>query len=763
MLVAMKRSVRDTSRLRRLALSRSNVRRLALGGALAFLAATLYVAVLWWRLPDLTAIRGMDRMAQATTVFDRNDHIAFTLYTEQRIVVPLDQISPNLRKAVVAIEDHRFYQHHGFDVVRIGAAALTDLRHLGFVEGASTITQQLAKLSFLSPERTIGRKLQELMLAARIEHTFTKDQILEMYLNKVFFGDGLYGAEAAARGYFDEHASELTVSQAALLAGLVKSPVRYAPTENLHRALERRDLVLQAMLDTGAIDRTIFDQARASHVTLHDGLQAPGRAGYAKAAVLQELLDRFGAESVYEKGLRVYTTLDMDMQLAAEKAVAASLDDVTRRRAAWLKRSPRRAKVEQAADATNPLQAALLALDPDTGAIRAMVGGRDFRESAFNRAVQARRQPGSAFKPFVYAAALESGFTPATLITHLDDPIPTPAGDWTPDDGHVSGDAITLRDALRVSSNRAAVHLVEEVGIPRAVRFAQSMGVGEVPSVPSMALGAGDVTLESMTAAYSAFINGGMVPHPLLIRRVESRDGTLLYQAQPSSTRVIQATTAFLMADMLAGVVNAGTGSGVRQLGFTLPAGGKTGTTNSVRDAWFVGFTPHLATGVWVGFDQPRTILPNGFASNIAVPLWTAFMKTATRRDAPDWIAPPPGITTADVCRLSGKLATDGCRSAEVVGADGQLERVSTAYTEYFVEGTEPTTYCDLHPSRSFAGRLASLFSGGGPPSPPPAVNEPHDPGRERVGPVTDSSMPPPPPRPRKKRGFWARLFGIGR
>jgi penicillin-binding protein 1A len=413
------------------------------------------------------------------------------------------------------------------------------------------------------------------------------------------------------------------------------------------------------------------------------------------------------------------------------------------------------------------LQAALVAMDPQTGDVRAMVGGRDFNASTFNRAVQARRQPGSAFKPFVYATALEAGFTPATMIDHLDDPIDTLQGAWTPEDEHLDAPALSLRTALRTSSNRAAVRLLQEVGISRTVASAKQLGVGDVPGVPSLALGSGEVTLQAMTAAYAAFANKGLVPQPLLIRRVEDRDGHVLFESNASATRAISETTAFLMSSMLADVVNAGTGYRARQMGFTLPAAGKTGTTNDFNDAWFVGYTPRLVAGVWVGFDQPHTILPNGFAADLAVPLWTRFMKVATRGDKPDWPVPPAGITTATVCRLSGKLATEGCQDVEVVNNSGHIERRSMVYTEYFARGTAPDSYCDLHPTHGLMTKIAGLFGAGDHPPPPqvPRADLPPPPAAATSGtapePAPVAAAAPEPPK--KKRGFWSRLFGIGR
>ena len=727
-------------------------------------------------LPDKEAIARIWQMDQATAIYDDRDQLAFTIFREQRRVASLSDVSPHLIHAILAIEDQRFYDHGGFSLGRTAAAAVANLRHHRALQGGSTITQQLARQTFLTPEKTIHRKLQELILAWRLEATFSKDEILELYLNKVYFGDGLYGIDAASLGYFGKFPAELSVSEAALLAGLVKSPSGYAPTANLERAIARRNLVLQAMLDTGAIDRATWKSARATKVVLRDGLRAAEPHGqYFKEQVRQELVERFGWERVYRGGLRVYSTIDMPMQEAAEAAAATTLEQINARRQAIEARRAAAKKRAPLADPA-PLQAALVAMDPATGQVRAMVGGRDFGASHFNRAVQARRQPGSAFKPFVYAAALELGYTPASLIDHLNDPIDTLQGAYAPADGHSSGDAMTLRTGLRTSSNRAAVRLLQEIGIPHAVQYAKAMGVGDVPSVPSLALGSGEVTLVSMTAAYAAFANQGRVPSPVLIRRVEDRDGALLYQSEQVSSRAISEITAFLMSNMLADVINSGTAAGARQLGFKLPAAGKTGTTNDFNDGWFIGFTPKLVAGVWVGFDQPHTILPNGFAADIAVPFWTAFMRVATANDKPEWFAPPGGVTTARVCRMSGKLASEGCEHVEVVGKDDQIETRSMVYTEYFSRGTEPTEYCDMH-SASF-GTVAGLVA-----EQPPGNTNVLTPGAIRTSgavgtssqsdPTTTTddtvtlpiSVPsaqivPPPPERERKTGFWSRVFG---
>ena len=531
-------------------------------------------------------------MAQATTILDAADKPAFIIFKEQRIEVPIGRISPNMIKAVVSVEDQRFFEHSGVDGVRVAAAVVKNIQARRRAEGGSTITQQLARQSFLSRDKTYRRKLKEVILAAYLEKMYSKNEILEVYLNKVYFGDGLYGVEAASRGYFAKSASDLTIAEAALLAGLIQSPSSYAPTVNLTRAIARRNVVLQAMVASGAIDQPAADRAKSSEVKLVNGLEIRESSGlYFKEQVRRELVDRFGWERVYQGGLRVHTTMDTTLQRSAETLVEKGLSDVEQRRGF---RHPVRVKQLPVKDGERPayLQGALVAMDPATGYVRAMVGGRDFGESSFNRAVQAKRQSGSAFKPFVYAAALEAGYSPGSVITRLNEPIETPQGGWLPEDEHSSASSMTLRTALRTSSNRAAVQLLNTVGIPQAVGYAQKLNVGTPPSVPSLALGASDVTLISLTAAYGAFANGGTVRQPVLIRRVEDSDGTVLYSDQSTAHRAVSESTAFLMSSMLADVVNSGTAYRARQSGFTLPAAGKTGTTNGYVDAWFVGFTP---------------------------------------------------------------------------------------------------------------------------------------------------------------------------
>jgi penicillin-binding protein 1A len=723
-------------------------------------------------LPDRDELRRIGEMAQATTILDAAGAPAFTIFREQRIEVPIARMSPHLVEAIIAIEDQRFFEHHGVDGVRVLGAVAANLREGRRAQGGSTITQQLARQSFLTPDKTWRRKLQEVMLAQRLERNYTKHEILELYLNKVYFGDGLYGVEAASLGFFGRHASELDLPQAALLAGLVKSPSSYAPTVSLERAVSRRNVVLQAMAESGSIDAAAARAAKQVKVDLVDGLhREEPRGQYFKEQVRQALVEKFGWQRVYQGGLRVRTSYDPALQEAAEKRVAEQLEAIEAQRAkrAKARAGARKTSTEPEPPADPPLQAALVALDPKTGAVRALVGGRDFDESRFNRAAQARRQPGSAFKPFVFAAAIEQGFTPASIIDHLGDPVMTVQGAWTPEDEHATSDSMTLRTALRTSSNRAAVRLLQQVGIERAVKYARDLGVGSVPSVPSLALGSGEVTLLAMTAAYASFANGGLLPSPTLIHRVETADGEVLLDAAPAPRRVLSETTAFLVTSMLADVVNYGTAYRARSLGFTLPAAGKTGTTNDFVDAWFVGFTPSLVTGVWIGFDQPRTILPNGFAGDLAVPLWAKFMKDATKGSKAAWYATPKGIGSAQVCRLSGLLPNHGCDDVEVIDDEGNVEHRSMVYTEFFLRGQQPTEECPLHPGESLIGKFAGVFGKDGPaPTPATAVGLPpaSAPGEPEVE-ATTGTEPAAPAQAetpkKKKRGFWARVFGVGK
>ena len=718
-------------------------------------------------LPGKEALRGIGDMAQATTIYDAGDKPVFTIFKEQRIEVPFERISPHLIKAVLAVEDQRFFDHRGVDAIRVAAAAVNNVREGRRAEGGSTITQQLARQSFLSRDKTYRRKVKEVILAAHLEKLYEKKEILELYLNKVYFGDGLYGVEAASRGYFGKAAADVNVAEAALLAGLIQSPSSYAPTVNMDRAVARRNVVLQAMVSAGALDAPTAEQLKKSKVELKNGLDVRETYGlYFKEEVRKALVERFGWERVYQGGLRVYTTMDTALQQAAEKIVEDGLEDIEKRSGF---KHPRRGKQPiKEGQAPAYLQGALVSIDAATGHVVALVGGRDFRESRFNRTTQAKRQSGSAFKPFVFAAALEAGHSPATVITRLNEPIDTLQGKWVPEDEHSRASAMTMRQALKTSSNRAAVQMLQTVGISNAVSYAEKMNIGTPPSVPSLALGTSEVTLMSLTAAYGAFASGGVLRQPVMIRRVEDSDGKVLYSDPGKSERVVSESTAFMMASMLSDVVNHGTGYRARQAGFTLPAAGKTGTTNDYVDAWFVGFTPRVITGVWVGFDQPSTIIANGYGGELAVPIWAGYMKTATRGDKSGWLEKPADVVGVTVCRVSGKLPNHGCSNIQTITPEGWTEWRSALYTEFFRKGTQPNSVCPLHADTTYV--TAETASEEGLPRPAAGATGPPS----APVPTTGSPAPAPPPpapaeppregvkkeEPEKKRGFWGRLFG---
>jgi 1A family penicillin-binding protein len=668
-------------------------------------AATALVAGLFINLflvvPGPGGIESARKMPVSTLVYDMRDRPVFNIFTEHRMLVGLNEISPYMLHAVLAIEDERFFKHNGIDPWRIGGAAVANLKAGQIVQGGSTITQQLARKTFLNDGTTAWqkwfRKVREVVLAVRLETAFSKDEILTMYLNRIYFGRGYYGIEAAAQGYFDKKASALTLDEAALLAGLIQAPSAYAPPSNLERALARRAVVLKRMQAIGAISQDQAKRALAAKVHLRRGLGQPRFGEYFRNRVAQELIDRFGEDMVWNSGLRVYTTVDPLMQRAAEGALTAGLTQIERRRGFS---GPKLESDDAVANGrTAYLQGAFVALDPRNGHVRALVGGRDFDDSTFDRVTEARRQAGSAYKPFVFAAAIERGANPATLIRGINETTRVSGVDWRPDNLRDFGvDAMTMREALRTSNNRAAVRVLKTVGISNAVGAAVKLGLAAPPPVPSLVLGSGEVSLLSMTSAYGAFANSGKVHAPVFVRRVENSKGVVLWQNTPESHQAISPTTAFLMADMLADVIDRGTASRARQEGFLLPAGGKTGTTNEYKDAWFVGFTPTLVAGVWAGFDDPRPVAPNGYAAGLVVPIWAKFMRAATAGSPGSWLKTPADVTSVEVCMASGLRPTAGCA----------MEGQSVRY-EYFRRGTEPQEWCELHGGRSFFEKLGSF------------------------------------------------------
>jgi penicillin-binding protein 1A len=593
---------------------------------------------------------------------------------EQRHDVPIAAISPHLQHAFVAVEDHRFFLHPGIDPIALGRAILRNLREPGTVEGGSTITQQLARTLFLSNRRSYARKAREAVLATLIEAQLTKQQILELYLNRIFLGAGIYGVEAMAERVFGKTAKDVTIAESALIAGLARAPAALSPWSNLDGAIDRSHIVLARMRESGFITGTEERDARRARLRVRPfRSDSDGRHGYAKAYLRQRFRDAFGGD--HPPDWRVDTTFVPALQDAAERAIENGLRRTGK----------------------PGLQAALVAIDPATGNVLALVGGRDYQSSAFNRASRSRRQPGSAFKPFVFAAALERGLSPVSILQGLNRIEPQGPDEWTPrnvrDD---APDTLTLRAALIESNNRAATLLQQQVGTRRVLQLASRAGLEDLPDVPSLALGTGLVTPLALTTAFSVFPNGGLAVRPRDITRVrDARGGTALEQAVDTE-RVLAPEVAFQMVSLLGDVIDRGTGSPARRLGVRFPAGGKTGSTDDFKDAWFVGFSSSLVAGVWVGFDRPETIGREAFGARYALPIWAEFMQRAARIRPPGDFERPAGLQEETLCAISYLKPVDGC----------------PIYSEYFKEGDQiPDRLCPLHRG-SVRQRLARTVQG---------------------------------------------------
>ncbi|MBI4251929.1 MAG: PBP1A family penicillin-binding protein [Candidatus Tectomicrobia bacterium] len=609
------------------------------------------------------------RPSLTTFVYDAGGRLVGSFAAEQRRLLSLSEIAPSMRQAAVAVEDERFYRHWGVDPWGILRAALANLRSGGISEGASTITQQLVRLLTLQRERSLKRKVVEAIVSIRLEMALTKDQILERYLNQVYFGRGAYGVAAAARTYFNKDASALTVPEAALLAGLIQAPGRFRPFDNPGPSLERRAHVLWRMEVAGHL--TAGEAERLAQSPLDLRAPEPVRiGGHFLEHVRRQLEEMYGSELVYRGGLRVHTTLRLDAQEAAEASVRQGVEKLVARR--W----PQRSKEP----GWRAPEAALLAVDARTGAVRAMAGGVDFGQSKFNRAVQALRQPGSSFKPIVYAAAVDMGFTPVDSV--LDAPIVMEGGGrvWKPENYSRSFHGrLSLREALAESRNTASIRLMGALGMSRLIGFARSLGIrSEISPTLSSALGASAVTLQEMVAAYSVFAAGGIHRVPYAIDRIEDGAGRGIYRHEDRPERAIRPEVAYVVTHMLKSVVEGGTARGAAVLG--RPLAGKTGTTNEFRDNWFIGFTPDLVAGVWLGFDLPQPMGYGETGGRNAVPIFVDFFR-AVSRDMPvkDFV-PPPGVEFVRVDKETGHLATRVTRKA---GFD------------VFVQGTAPTQYAD--------------------------------------------------------------------
>jgi penicillin-binding protein 1A len=643
-------------------------------GGIGALAAT---GLIFWAIRDLPQVPSpLGRIIETppTEIFAASGERVMLI--GGREAVPLNQVAPSFIQAVIATEDHRFWTHHGVDKLRTLKALWITLFQRGRIQGASTITQQLAKNLFFSFERTWMRKFREMLVALQIESQYDKREILEAYVNQIPFGARAYGIEQAARIYFDKPASALTLGESALLAGLPKSPTRYNPYRHMDRARQRQQVVLQRMAATGYISAAQAEAEAAVPPTLRRGEDHLRSGSYFIDHVVRDLEARYGPEVVYHGGLQVTTTLDPHLQQMALEAVHEGL-----------------AQLDEVLGATegpgqDPVQAALVAVETQTGAVRAMVGGRAYHETEYNRAVHNQRLPGSGFKPFVYYSALDIlGLHPASAV--VDRPVSIPvvgAADWRPRnfEGRHQGRMI-LKRALMRSVNSVAAQLVAQVGPQAVIQTARRCGItSDLAPVYSVALGTSGVSPLEMAGAFSTLATGGVRHAPFWIRRVEDARGRILDEHIVSGERTLDPVRTYQLVDMMRGVVDQGTAAVVRRKGFTLPAAGKTGTTNDYRDAWFTGFTPTLCASVWIGYDQQRPLRDARGAGITggrgAAPIWTDFMRRATEGEPARDFTVPEQIRFELVDPIEGaRLSVAGPHAVRVALGPGQHVSASDA------------------------------------------------------------------------------------
>lgn len=630
------------------------------------LPASAFLADPQQDLPHLDKLEIFQPGEPSILYSDRDEPFA-SLAPEFRIFVPLARVPKLVQEAILDAEDAQFYQHGAISLKGMARAAIRNLASARLKEGGSTITQQLAKSLFLSAERTLTRKIKEIQLAQEIERIYSKDKILEMYLNTIYFGGGAYGIEAAARTYFGKSVGQLTLAEATVLGGLPKAPSSYSPFSNLKKAKERRDYVLRRMEKEGHVTAAQARAAKRLPITLAPLFKGRGIAPAFVDYVRKELEPKYGRVLLTRGGLRIYSTLNLDMQRTAMDAIRRGLVGIEKAQ------GPKR---KAGASDQGMLEGALVALDPRTGQIRAMVGGRDYARSQFNRAVQARRQPGSAFKPFVYAAAFEHGFNPASLMD--DYPVSYSIAqngrmvEWKPENfDHQFRGPVTLRRALEESINVPTVRLLEAVGIEPVISLAHRMGLAsELRREYALALGVSEVSLLELTSAYGVLADGGIRVPPTSVRRVTAPNEDILEASEVTGERVLPEEVAFLVTSVLEGAVERGTAKRARIPGQGVAA--KTGTSQDAADLWLMGYTPRLAAGLWVGYDQPRPLGSQESAGRLVAPIWADFMRRVLHDLPPETATIPDRVFSATVNYLTG-LPT---------GPDDPQ-----AITEYFIRG----------------------------------------------------------------------------
>lgn len=597
---------------------------------------------------------------EPSRILDANGIIITTLSEENRVSVTLDNISPYMQQAIVAIEDARFYQHHGIDPAGLARALWVNIKAGEIVEGGSTISQQLVKNLYLSPERTIVRKIEEIFLTIQLERKHTKKEILEMYLNQIYFGQGAYGVEAAARTYFNKPAKDLGLAESAMLAGVPRAPSIYAPSQNFEGAKARQATVLNRMVDLGMISREEAQNAGGQYLQPLKVPVSVRKAPYFTNEIMNYIEKNYsdGLEILYSGGLSIYTTLDLNMQEAAEKAVSQGLNE-----------------------SAPELDGALVAIDPKTGQVKAMVGGKNYARSQLNRAL-ARFQPGSAFKPFLYAAAIDSGYTPGSTITC--EPVSFPQANGTsyePHDfqGGYHDRPFTLKEALYTSDNVVAVRLNDYVGPARVADYARRMGItSPLRPVLSLPLGTSEVTPLELAGAYGPLANKGIKTETYFIQKITDRTGRVLEEHRPKMEQAIDEKIAYVVSDMLTAVLQPGGTAANISAAIERPAAGKTGTTENLKEAWFVGYTPDLVAAVYIGYDdKSKEVGQTG--SQIAAPIWASFVKVSLKNVPASGFTMPAGVIRVNICAEDGLLA-----------GPFTTKSIETA----FIQGTEPIAVC---------------------------------------------------------------------
>ncbi len=622
-------------------------------------------------LPELNKLKHYEP-SQATRVYSDDHRVIGTFYIEKRVFVPLAEMPAEIYQAILAVEDARFYEHKGFDPFRIMGAFIRNLQGLQVRQGASTITQQITRALFLTPEKTISRKIKEILLARKIESVLTKDEILELYLNQIYFGEGAYGVSIAARTYFGKELKELTLGESAYIAGLPKGPNNYSPYEHLAAGIARQRVVLKRMREEGYITQTQYNNAYQAKLIFEEkSIGEENIAPYFNEYLRQYLITRYGADLVYKGGLNVNTPLNIEMQRSAEKALQKGLEDINARQG-YKKKSGQNGYGP-------PMEGAIVVLDPATGSVKAMVGGYDFKRSEFNRALQARRQPGSAFKPMIFGAALERGFTPASIV--IDNPVifenEGEGKIWKPENySNKFYGPISLREALVHSRNLATINLLEQTGVSPVIDFATRLGIrSPLTHDLTLALGSSGVSLLELTSAYAVFANRGLRIRPTFFTDIKDHTQKILAQREIVPVQAISEETAFVVTSMLTDVIQRGTASKANFI--DRPVAGKTGTTNNFIDAWFIGYTPNLVVGVWVGFDAKQTLGDGESGGTAALPIWIDFMKEILPRIPAVSFPIPENVIYAKIDPATGLL----------------MPSEEQGKMEIFVKGTEPKTY----------------------------------------------------------------------